>query len=137
MCDQYNGNCLGHTYEYWNEFNGYYGPSKSIANWFDAVINNGNGSSNGCGYAATSWITLLTTADGLGISEVWLYAYDDSGDESAISSCCSSAWQDYWLLRQQGNLVTVWQNTDGTCDWINGQWKLIDSYYDGFRYTYY
>ena len=69
MCDQYNGNCLGHTYEYWNEFNGYYGPSKSIANWFDAVINNGNGSSNGYGYAATSWITLLTTADGLGISE--------------------------------------------------------------------
>jgi hypothetical protein len=134
MCDEYYGNCLGHTYEYWNEFHGYYG-SKNIANWMDVVINNGNGQSPGiCNYASTSWLTLLTTANGIGLNEVWLYA-QGTGNEAAIANFCASAWQDSWLTRQQKGLVTEYrcaQNNCTSCSYpTQGTWELYDMWYDG------
>ena len=137
MCDKYYGNCLGgHTYEYWNEFHGYYCANKNFSNWFHVVINNGNGISSSCQYAATSWITLLTTADGKGINEVWLYA-QDTGDETGIANCCASCWQDHWLTQFQRQRVNVLINTGTTCS-PNGPWGMYDTWYTGrTRYASY
>ncbi|MCL5030165.1 MAG: hypothetical protein M1480_14235 [Bacteroidetes bacterium] len=70
------------------------------------------------------------------VNNTWLYAYN-AGDEGVIQEYCATAWQYFWLLRLQGQLVTVWQNTDGTCDPVNGKWTLVDSYYIAYRWTYY
>ena len=136
MCDEYHGNCLGHTSDYWNEFKGYY-ISKNISNWLDVTINNGYGNASSCGYAATSWSTLLYTANYNGIGEVWLYAVDE-GDETAILNFCLSAWQMHWNLRLQKHLVIIYQCSGLNCSWPDGgNWTVYAAYYDDQQWVYY
>ncbi len=127
QCDQFYGNCFGHTYEYWDAFKNYY-QSKNISNWLHVVINNGNETDPTCGYRSTSWQTLMSTADGLGIDNIWLYAYD-TGDQNAVIDFTLAAWQSGWMYKYQDQITTVWQCTESNpcvnCVWPNvGTWNV-------------
>jgi hypothetical protein len=135
MCDEYHGNCFGRTYDYWHEFQGYYGANRNITNWMHVVINNGSGVSTSCSYLASSWDALLATADVEGINEVWLFA-DGTGNEAAIANCCTTCWQDQWLLQYQVGETYISINESTDCD-PNGPWSIVESYSAGSRYAQY
>ncbi len=125
MCDQYSGNGCGSAHDYWNEYKAYYGiPSRNMTNWISLDY-------------SSEWGTLLNLANPWGMNPIWIYGGDSDVNEGFFESFANTAWETIWLLRQQGQLVTVWQNTDGTCDPTNGKWTLVDSYYIAYRWTYY
>jgi hypothetical protein len=127
MCDTYNGDGCGDVNGYWNDYKSFYGiPSRNISNF----ISMSSGHSG-------DWSNLLTLAMAWGKNPIWIYAGDSDVNESVVQNFCSTAWQALWLLRWQHVLVTVWENTDGLCDWPNGNWKIVESYYDGYRWEHY
>ena len=125
MCDQYSGNLCGNVHDFWNEYKADYGiPIKNISNFISLNY-------------SSDWGTLLNLAKPWGMNPIWIYGDDSNINESYFQSFDNTAWQVSWLLRQQGRLVTVWKNVDGTCDWYNGEWQIVNSYYIGYRYTAY
>ena len=139
QCDEYYGNCAGHTYQYWNLYKQCY-SSKNKSNWMHVVINNGNGNASSCGYAATSWQTLITTANNLGINNIWLYAYQ-TGNENAVINFSISAWETGWMYRFQNMITTVWlcntNNPCANCVSPNGNWYIDEMYSYGGQWISY
>lgn len=126
MCDQYDGDLCGSECDYWDEYSHYYNPIP-FSNW---LMNELIQSSN--------WSCAFNLANGSdqNINQIWLFA-DGDGDLTSLQTFCGYAWQYGWLVRQEGRLVEVWQNTDGTCNWETGNWTLISSHYISYYYTSY
>ncbi len=126
MCDQYKYE----TVSTWNSFKEDYG-NKNISNWMSLEYNQ-----SGVPASHGDFSTLFGAANRLGINNVWLFAVD-YGNLSLLQQFPYAAWANGWLLRYEGERVTVLQNTDGTCDPINGKWEIVDSYYIAYRWINY
>ena len=135
LCDEYYSNCCRDCSGYWDAFQSFYG-TRNIANWMQVVTNNGStGYYRGfCGTHSTDWSTLFGHANGYGMTNIWLYAYQ-TGDETAVQNFCNSAWATGWLLRQEKQICVEYKCIEKSCTYCsypnNGDWILYDVWYTG------
>lgn len=96
-------------------FHNAYG-SRNISNWMNVVINNGStGYFRGfCGGYSTDWTTLFGHANGYGMNNIWLYAYQ-TGDQTDVSNFAYSAWTQGFVLNLEKQVFTEWKCTQNSC----------------------
>ena len=139
FCDQYHGNCCGNVGWFWNDYANFYGTTLNPSNFMDVLINNGGGTAE-CwpSFTSTDFTSLFTNYNSHGDNTAWLYAGNLHGLSDVINYIVNVAYQRaHWVVRQYRYLIETWQNTDGTCDWPNGEWKLVSSHYSSFGWIFY